>query len=111
MKHRNTRRYAVKTSIEAHAVILASHCRLPDAYRSYVKAHKAHYRHHRFILAQTPIAIISSEVDKDIILADIHEWATQDRGSPSRQRLPMPIIVHQWNHAFNIYVRLVGAKS
>lgn len=111
MKHRNTRRYAVKTSVESYASIVSSHCTLPEAYRAYVKLHKEQHKHRRFIMAQTPMAIISSEIEKHLIQTDIKAWAEQGVGPPSKQRLPLPIVVHQWNDRYKTYLRFGEANQ
>jgi hypothetical protein len=111
VKHTNTRRYAVKTSKESYANIVSSHCTLGEAYKALVKLHKEQHKHRKFIMAQNMIAIISSEESNEIIEADIHAWSTQDHGPPSRQRLPLPIVVHQWNPKFNIYLRFGAPRA
>ena len=111
MKHRNTKRYAVKTSVEPYASIVSSHCTLPEAYRSYVKLHKEQHKNKKFIMAQEMIAIIATEVEGEVIKADIHSWATAGHGPPSKQRLPLPIVVHQWNHKFGIYLLFGGPRA
>ena len=110
MKHRNTRRYAVKASNETYASIVSSHCTLPEAYRAYVKLHKEQYKFNRFILAQTPRAIIATEVQTKTIQEDIQDWANRDLGPQSKQRVPMPIVVHQWHPKYKTYTRH-GEKS
>jgi hypothetical protein len=105
MKNRNTRRYAVKMSRAPYATVISSHCTLPQAYRSFVKHHKKQFRLHRFPMAQESIAIIASEAPTEIIRADIAAWANADVGPPSKQRLPLPIVVHQWNPRYQTYLR------
>jgi hypothetical protein len=113
MKHRNTRRYAVKTSAQPYATIISSHCTLGEAYKSFVKAHKAHFRHRKFVMSQEPIAIIASEESNDVLEADIKAWHDWDLGygPPSKRRLPLPIVVHQWNPAFNTYLRFGAPRA
>jgi len=103
MKHRNTRRYAVKTSKSNYARIISSHHFLGEAYKSLVKVHRAHFKHRQFPMAQNPIAVIVSEDPKEIILADMLAWVRADRGPPSKMRLPLPVVVYQWDHDIGIY--------
>jgi hypothetical protein len=110
MKHKITGRYVVKSSTQPYARILGSHCTLHEAYKTLVKCHRAHYKNHRFILAQDVIQIIATELPKETILADIKRWADQDVGPRSKQRLPLPIVVHQWNPDFTTYLRF-GEKN
>lgn len=105
MRHRNTSLYSVKRSIAPYATIISSHCTLHEAYKAMVKAHRAHFKNHRFILAQAPIVIISTEAATEVIQAHILAWATKDMGPPSKKRLPLPIVVHQWSPANNVYKR------
>jgi len=110
MNHTNTRRYAVKSSTKFYARILGSHCTLGEAYKTLVKVHKAHYRHHRFAMAQQVIAIIATEAKSDVIQRDIALWANQDSGPPSKKRLPLPIVVHQWDPEADLYTRIEEIK-
>lgn len=103
MKHRNTKRYAVKTSKAAYSSIVSSHYTLPEAYRAYVKLHKNQQKGRRFIMAQEPIAIISTELHALLVQEDIKDWADYDIGPRSKQRLPLPILVHQWSPIFKTY--------
>ena len=105
MKHRNTWRYAVKTSVKSYASIISSHDMLGKAYKSLVKAHTSHFKNHPYPMAQDVIAIIATEVPEAIIRADIDHWANLDIGPPSKMRLPLPIVVHQWNHKFSLYIQ------
>ena len=111
MKHTNTRRYAVKRSQESYASIISSHCTLPEAYKSLVKYHKKRYAGWRFIMAQDVIAVISSEASAEVIQKDIDDWSTFDVGPQSKQRLPLPIVVHQWNPEFKLYLRYGEKRS
>lgn len=111
MKHTTTKRYAVKTSVATYATIISQHHTLPEAYRAMVRAHRALYKNHRFTMAQTVIAIIATEESNLSVEEAIHSWATLDRGPPSRQRLPLPIVVHQWNPRHQTYLRFGATRN
>lgn len=71
-----------------------------------MKAHKAHYVNEKYVLARDPICIIASEASARVIQEDINKWANFDGFGPvSKKRLPLPIVVHQWNTQFDIYLR------
>lgn len=105
MRRRSTLRYAVKTSDKKYASIISMHHTLGEAYKSLVKAHTAHFKNHAYPMAQDMVAIIATEAPDKIIRADIAHWANLDVGPPSKKRLPLPIVVHQWNHKFSTYLQ------
>ena len=98
-------RYAVKTSDQKYASIISTHRTLGEAYKTMVRHHRAQYRNVPFVMAQTVTVVISTEAAKEIIEKDVKFWKDLDYGPRSRQRLPLKILVHQWNHNFNMYIR------
>lgn len=105
MKHSFNTRYAVKRSQQAYASIVSEHKTLGKAYKKLVSLHRSLYKHNKFPLAQEVIAIIATEADADTIRKDIQEWRYYSVGPRSKRRLPLPIVVHQWNPKSNLYLR------
>lgn len=98
-------RYAVKRSNQKYASIIATHRSLGEAYKTLVRNHRARYVQSDFVMAQPVIAVIATEASKEVIEDDIKFWKELDMGPRSKQRLPLPIVVHQWNPRFNMYLR------
>ena len=98
-------RYAVKTSNQKYASIIATHRTLGEAYKTMIRHHREHYKNVDYVMAQPVIVIIATEASNEIIDADIKFWKELDHGPRSRQRLPLVIVVHQWNPRFNRYLR------
>lgn len=112
MRNTSDARYAVKTSDTVYASIIAHHRTLGKAYKSLVRHHKEQYKHHKFAMAQPVIAIIATEAPDEIIRKDIHTWATLDGACPqSKKRLPLPIVIHQWNPSFNLYIHFGAPRA
>ena len=99
-------RYAVIGSTAPWARTHSKHRTLGEAYKSMVKVHLERHKMARFPMAQTVHVIIATVADDQIIREDIYDLNTLDGiGPQSRRRLPLPIVVHQWNPQQETYIR------
>lgn len=104
--------YIVRSSDKPYARMISGHRTLGEAYKTLVRYHKEHYKYSRFVMAQRVITIIATESPKDVIEKDIEFWATLEGRHPrSVQRLPLPIVVHQWQPEYKIYLRFGEIKT
>lgn len=98
--------YIVMESEDPWAKIRSRHTTFPEAYRSFVRVHRARYKNHRFPMAQTVRAVIATAAPDDQIRTDIYSWANADGlGPQSKRRLPLPIVVHQWQPKLECWIR------
>ena len=98
-------KYAVKRSAGKYATMIATQRTLGQAYKTLVRHHREFYRGCSFVMAKPVVGIIATEAPGDVIKEDIEFWRFLDLGPRSKRRLPLLIVVHQWDHQFNTYLR------